>query len=97
MQTILRLNASELTSDFLASIKALIKDKKSIITVKIETVQDETEYLLSSPKNAKALEEALNTKEGYEFTWDEFKKLNKDLLKGVKIDSSKLKKVKLAL
>ena|ERR1035437_9122623 len=97
METILKLTANELTSDFLKMIKTFVKDKNSVITVQIETMQDETEYLLSNPKNRKKLEESLKSKEGYVFTWNEFKQLNNDLLKGKKIDLSKIKREKLAL
>jgi antitoxin YefM len=48
MQTIYKLNSNELDETLLDSIRAKYPDKEIEIIV---TEQDETEYLLSSPKN----------------------------------------------
>ena len=94
MDVTYRFNANELTADFIKSIKMLYKDKNIALT--IEEQQDETQYLLSSKANRKALEKALKAKEGYRFTLKEFRQLSEDLQNGNKIDFSKLKKVKLS-
>ena len=52
-----RLKADELTSDFLNAIKSAYRDREIEIT--IEEVQDETEYLLSSPANRERLLSAI--------------------------------------
>ena len=56
MYTIYRLNASELDSQFVESLKALFKDKEIEITV---SEVDETAYLLRSEANKKRLLEAI--------------------------------------
>lgn len=93
MNTVFNLYTSELDSVFLRTLKTLYKGKKLNITIEIDP--DETEYLLRSKTNRKALEKALNTKEGYRFTPEEFRQLSEDLQNGKEINFSKLKKVKL--
>ena len=56
MYTIYRLNASELDSQFVESLKALFKDKEIEITV---SEVDETAYLLRSEANKQRLLEAI--------------------------------------
>ena len=56
MYTVYRLNASELDSQFIESLKALFKDKEIEITV---SEVDETAYLLRSEANKKRLLEAI--------------------------------------
>ena len=56
MYTVYRLNASELDSQFVESLKALFKDKEIEITV---SEVDETAYLLRSEANKKRLLEAI--------------------------------------
>ena len=52
-----RLKADELTSDFLHAIKSVHRHREIEIT--IEEVEDETEYLLSSPANRAQLLSAI--------------------------------------
>ena len=56
MYTVYRLNASELDSQFVESLKALFKDKEIEITV---SEVDETAYLLRSEANKQRLLEAI--------------------------------------
>ena len=56
MYTIYRLNASELDSQFVESLKALFKDKEIEITV---SEVDETAYLRRSEANKQRLLEAI--------------------------------------
>lgn len=55
MQTVYRLNADELDTQFLEALKTLFKDKEIEIIV---TEIDETTYLLQSDANRKRLMEA---------------------------------------
>lgn len=57
MDVTYRLNANELTADFIKSIKMLFKDKNIALT--IEEEHEETEYLVSSEANRKMLEKSL--------------------------------------
>ncbi len=61
MYTVYRLNANELDSKFLKSLKSLFKDKEIEIAVceTPETEEDETAYLLRSPANRERLMKAL--------------------------------------
>lgn len=93
MYTSYHLNSNELNADFLESVKKLFKNKR--ITISIEEEMDETEYLLSTDANRKHLEDALNSKEGYSFTAEEFTKYVADVKKGKTPDVKKLRKVKL--
>ena len=56
MYTVYRLNASELDSQFVESLKTLFKDKEIEITV---SEVDETAYLLRSDANKDRLLEAI--------------------------------------
>ncbi len=56
MYTIYRLNADDLDTKFLKSIKTLFKDKEIEIII---SEADETEYLLRSEANKKRLLEAV--------------------------------------
>jgi hypothetical protein len=63
MQTTIRLNSNELTMEFLEGLKKMFKGKE--ITLTIETEMDETEFLMSYPKNKNKLLKALkNANEG---------------------------------
>jgi hypothetical protein len=93
MYTEFHTNANMLDLNFLNGIKAMFKSKS--ISIIITEEQDETEYLLSSPANREMLEESINSKEGYKFSLDEFKKFSKELKNGKHIDFSKVRKVKL--
>lgn len=57
MTTTYHLSANELSVDFIKSLKSLYKGKKIAITVEAE--MDETEYLLASEANKKALLESI--------------------------------------
>ena len=60
MQTVYRLNAGELDSQFLEALKTLFKDKEIEIVV---TEVDETAYLLQSPANKQRLLTAIENVE----------------------------------
>ena len=60
MQATFNLNANELDSTFLESIKKLFKDKKVSINIEVKEIEDETDYLLSSKANADRLFKAIN-------------------------------------
>ena len=60
MQTVYRLRADELDSQFLEALKTLFKDKEIEIIV---TEIDETTYLLQSDANRKRLREAMKAVE----------------------------------
>jgi PHD/YefM family antitoxin component YafN of YafNO toxin-antitoxin module len=65
METTFRLKASELSEDLVKTIKRLYKKHDLFITVKNADEMDETDYLLSSEANRKALEKSLkNVEEG---------------------------------
>ncbi len=93
MYTEFHINANALDLDFLNKIKVMFKSKP--ITITIEEEQDETEYLLQIDANRKMLEDSIKSKEGYEFSADEFKKFSKELKNGKQKDFSKIRKVKL--
>lgn len=82
METVFKLRATELQNSFIASLKALFKNNEIEITVK--QMQDETEYLLSSPANKKALLDAIKEvkkdKNLIRFTGKEFKTYSKKLM-----------------
>ncbi|OFX18401.1 MAG: hypothetical protein A2033_04360 [Bacteroidetes bacterium GWA2_31_9] len=82
METVFKLKASELKSNFIDSVKALFKNNEIEITVK--QVQDETEYLLSTPANKKALNDAIKevkkNKNLIRFTAKEFEEYSKKLV-----------------
>lgn len=56
MQTVYRLNANELDTQFLEALKLLFRDKTVEIVV---TTLDETDYLIKSEANHKRLKEAI--------------------------------------
>ncbi len=62
MYTIYKLNANELNSSFLRSLKASFKNKDIEIAVceTSDSAQDETDYLLKSPENRARLLKALD-------------------------------------
>ena len=73
MITTFELNANELDTRFIKAIKTLFGDRKIKVTVDVE--MDETEYLLRSEANRKALLESIKqTKNG------EFVRINLDEL-----------------
>ena len=92
MYTEFHINANALDEKFLKAVKAMFKSKP--ISIIITEEQDETEYLLQSDANRKMLEDSLKSEEGYEFSVKDFSILSKNLSKGKKKDSLKLKKVK---
>lgn len=57
MHTTFHLNSSELDEKFLKAVKTMFKGKK--ISIVVEDYQDETEYLLATEANAKALEKRI--------------------------------------
>lgn len=60
METVVRLSLNELNSDLIKSLKSFFKGKNPSLTLSIESEQDETEYLMSTEANRKALEKSLN-------------------------------------
>ena len=82
METIFKLKAGELDSKFIETIKKLFKDSE--IEISIKPIQDETEYLLSSPANKKHLLDAIKdvkkNKNIIRFTGKEFEELSAKLL-----------------
>lgn len=85
METVFKLRATELQNSFIATLKALFKNNEIEITV--TQVQDETEYLLSSPANKKALLDAIKEvkkdKNLIRFSAKEFETYSKKLIKNV--------------
>ena len=61
MYTEFHINASELDGSFLKNIRSIFKKRK--ISIVVQDEMDETEYLLSSPANKKALEKAIKNVE----------------------------------
>ena len=94
METTYRLSEKELDDAFLNSIKSLYKNKN--ISITIEEKLDETEYLLNSNENKKKILDSIQSSEGYSLSMKEFKSLSSNLLKGQKINRSKLKRVKIS-
>jgi len=82
METVFRLKASELNNKFLATIKALFKEKE--IEISISDAIDETSFLLRDPKNRayllEAVEEVKRNENLVRFTGEEFEKYSKTLL-----------------
>ena len=83
METVFRLNASEIDNKFLATLKTLFRKREIEITV-TDIIKDETEFLLKDPKNRahllKAIEEVKRNKNLVRFTGEEFKKYSETLL-----------------
>ena len=65
MTTTFELNANELDTRFIKAIKTLFGDRKIKVTVDVE--MDETEYLLRSEANRKALLESIKQAKNGEF------------------------------
>lgn len=65
MITTFELNANELDTRFIKAIKTLFGDRKIKVTVDVE--MDETEYLLRSEANRKALLESIKQAKNGEF------------------------------
>lgn len=82
METVFKLKASELDSIFIESVKNLFKDRE--IEISIKPIQDETEYLFSSPDNKKHLLDAINevkkNKNLIRFTGNEFEEFSEKLV-----------------
>ena len=77
MNVIFNLNANELDSNFLESIKKLFKNKQISINIEINEIEDDTEYLLSNKTNAKRLLNAINNIEKKEkLIYKDIKELN---------------------
>lgn len=82
METIFKLKAEELDSKFIETIKNLFKDRE--IKISIKSIEDETEYLLTSPSNKKHLLDAIKdvkkNKNLVRFSGSEFDDLSAKLL-----------------
>ncbi len=61
MQVAYQIHADELDLNFIESIKTLFHNRNIHINITAEEEMDETEYLLSSPANARRLREAIHT------------------------------------
>jgi|AntAceMinimDraft_17_1070374.scaffolds.fasta_scaffold41740_3 antitoxin YefM len=83
METIFRLKASELNSNFVTTLKALFR-KREIEIIVSEVPSDETEFLLKDPKSREylleAIEEVKQNKNLVSFNGEEFEKYNQQLL-----------------
>ena len=66
MVTVYRLNADELSVEFLNSVKHSFKHKVIQIVVSDTDTVDETEYLLATSANRKSLEKAMQEAESNE-------------------------------
>ena len=77
---VFRIKASELNAKWLRSIKAFFGDKD--VEVLVTPATDDTEYLLSSPTNAKILQERItnlnNGGDTIKITADELDKMARD-------------------
>jgi hypothetical protein len=91
MESVFRIKASDLNSDFLKTIKKLFKNEGEL-EILIHPASDETSYLLSTESNRKVIEKSLAEKEGYSFTMDELKQYSNNISAGKK---TKLNKVKI--
>lgn len=84
METVFRLKASEIDSKFLTTLKTLFEKREIEITV-TDVINDDSDLLLSDPKNKvhlmEAIEEVKHNKNLVRFTGAEFKKYSKSLLK----------------
>lgn len=84
METVFRLNASDVDNGFLTVLKTLFKKREIEITI-TDVTCDETEFLLKNPTNRKhlleAIEEVKQNKNLVRFSGDEFLKYSKSLLK----------------
>ena len=68
MQVAYQLNANELDTDFLESIKTLFQEKTIHINISVAPKENETDYLLSTPANASRLFNAINNIENHKET-----------------------------
>ncbi|MCC6690549.1 MAG: hypothetical protein IT235_03365 [Bacteroidia bacterium] len=84
METVFRLNTSEINAEFLTTLKTLFGKREIEITV-TEVPVDETSHLLKNPKNKahllEAIDEIQKDKKLVRFTGNEFKKYSSALLK----------------
>jgi hypothetical protein len=80
MEAIYRLNANEIDSGFMKSIKELFRGHEVIITV--TTHIDETMYLAMSKSNLEHLQQSMTEEPSVRFTLDEFKKFVEDTKNG---------------
>jgi hypothetical protein len=82
MQSTYRLNANELSLDFVEAVKKLYKDRTITIFISEETEVDETQYLTRSEANHKRLLEAIqDVKEGKNLMPVDLQKLKAEMLK----------------
>jgi len=84
METVFRLNPSEIDDKFAAVVKKLFGKRAVEITVK-DLPDDETTFLLKDSKNRKhlldAIEEVKENKNLVHFSGEEFEKYSRQLLK----------------
>jgi antitoxin YefM len=82
MQSTYRLNANELSLDFVEAVKKLYKDRTITIFISEETEVDETQYLMRSEANRRHLLQAIqDVKEGKNLMPVDLQKLKAEMLK----------------
>lgn len=81
MTATFELNPGELTESLLAGIRNIANDYRLKITVEAAEM-DETNYLLSTETNRKALEKSIASTEVYSFSLDEFNDISERMLSG---------------
>jgi hypothetical protein len=75
MEAIYKLNANEINTNLMDSIKKLFHGKE--VTIIISSCHDETSYLTMNPANEKHLMESIAQEPEVRFTPDEFKEMVK--------------------